>query len=253
MNSERGLELGVTYRYPRPEHPELAVVDGLPNFYWHTSTPGMAKAKLERGITRLTGDQPRRVPAILVRSTPWKAGSPRTPWHDYFDPNDATVHYFGDNKVDDITQEITNQDPTDALGNSALLDAAWAHASETRIERASAAPILVMTGVAVGGRQKGNVRFDGLGVVTGAGLVRQYDDLSRQPFPNLLFRIRLLDLSADGDRVDWDWISGRRRSVPLLEADRPAPTAWKQWVEEGHQGLDGLALRRWLVRPLSAG
>ena len=112
---------------------------------------------------------------------------------------------------------------------------------------------LLLEGVAVGGRQKGNVRFDGLGVVTRASLVRQYDDLSRQPFPNLLFRIRLLDLSADGDRIDWGWISARRRSVPLPEADRRAPTAWKQWVEEGHQGLDGLALRRWLVRPLSAG
>jgi hypothetical protein len=252
MTNDRGLRLGQIYRYPRPEQAEAPMVDGLPNFYWHTSTPGLPKAKLERGITRLTGaGDLGRVPAILVRCTPWKAGTPRTPWHDYFVPDDATVHYFGDNKVDEVTQEVMHQEPAEALGNRALLQSAWAHAAETRTERASGAPVLLMTGVAAGGRQKGNVRFDGLGIVTRVCLVRQYDDLSRQPFPNLLFRLRLLDLSAEDDTVDWDWISGRRRPIPLLEADRAAPAAWKQWVAGGHDELDGLALRHWRVPPLN--
>jgi hypothetical protein len=254
-DDRRGLRLGEIYRYPRPEQPERSLVDGLPNFYWHTETLGLPKAKLERGISRLPAVRDEagvsRVPAILLRSTPWKAGTPRTPWHDEFDPARGVVSYFGDNKVDHVTGVVKEVNPADVLGNRGLLEAHWAHGADTMLERAAGPPVLLLTGVTTAARQKGNVRFDGLGVVTEARFVRQVDELTGEPFANLLFEIRLLDLSSDGDRVDWAWISARRGDASLLSADEIAPRAWNRWSSEGHGALDTVALRTWDVQPLS--
>ncbi|MFF4010875.1 hypothetical protein [Streptomyces sp. NPDC001717] len=42
----------------------------------------------------------RRRPAVLIRSSPWKAGTDETPWHDVFDLDNGRVRYFGDHRGD---------------------------------------------------------------------------------------------------------------------------------------------------------
>jgi len=247
--------LGEVYRYPRSAQPEQRQMDGLPNFFWHTSTSGALKAKLDRGITRLPvvddAAGVHRVPAILARSTPWKAGTTDTPWHDSFDVETGVIRYFGDNRIDPATGGPKEADPDDVLGNGHLLQALWGHTSGNRSERSAAGPVLVFTGIKVGLRQKGNVRFDGLGVVTGAERVRQIDEETGLPYPNLAFAIQLLDLAKDNGVVDWDWISGRRRPGTALEAEGLAPWAWRRWIRVGDDVLEELRLRRWPVEPLS--
>lgn len=254
MTEPRELVQGTVYRYPRAEHVDSATVDGLPNFYWHTSTADIAKAKLERGISRLgpvsAGDR-MRTPAILVRSTPWKAGTSDNPWHDSFDANRSVIRYYGDNKIDGATSEVKEQDPADVLGNKRMLEAHYAQASDDAVERAASAPILFFTGVPVGGRAKGNVRFDGLGIVTATQLVRQVDDVTGLSYPNLLFEISLLDLSVDRDRISWEWISARRRAGDRSTADDRAPVSWLRWVDDGHGALESVRLRHWHVEPVS--
>ena len=89
------------FRYPKPFTP-VPELDGRPNFFAATSAEALPKLLLESGINapRLTQaiDGPRRG-AVLIRSSPWKAGSASTPWHDVFDLNNGHVRYFGDHKA----------------------------------------------------------------------------------------------------------------------------------------------------------
>jgi hypothetical protein len=215
----------------------------------------MPKAKLERGISRLPevndGSGRIRVPAILIRSTPWKAGTPRTPWHDSFDTVSSTVNYYGDNKIDEATGGPKEDDPGQVLGNKAMLEAHFAHAANDASTRRSAAPILLFTGIPYDGRSKGQVRFDGLGVVTGARVVRQEDETSGIPFANMLFEIRLLDLSEDHDAIDWSWVSERRRPAATSDNTAVAPTSWTRWWQQDARVLDEVTLRAWRVTPLT--
>lgn len=200
------LRLGEVYRYPSPASAEPCVIDGLTNFYARTKTDGEKMARLERGITRLAlvadGAGGQRVPAILVRSSPWKAGTAANPWRDTFDPHQAVASYHGDNKIDAQTGQPKHEDPTNSRGNGYLLDMFWAHGADRPLERDRGGPVLLFTGVTVDGRPKGNVRFDGVGVVTAARFVRQVDEESNLPFRNVLFEITLLDLSPEDGRFD---------------------------------------------------
>ena len=168
-------------------------------------------ARLERGITRLApvpdGAGGRRTPATLVRSSPWKAGTSANPWHDTFDPDRAVAAYHGDNKIDQKLQAPRLDDPSASQGNGYLLESFWAHESDRPLERDRGGPVLVFTGVTVDGRHKGNVRFDGIGVVTGVSFIRQVDDESGLPFRNLLFELTLLDLAAEQGVLNWRWIA----------------------------------------------
>ena len=86
--------------------------------------------------------------------------------------------------------------------------------------------MLVFTGVTVDGRHKGNVRFDGIGVVTGVSFIRQVDDESGLPFRNLLFELTLLDLAAEQGVLNWRWIAARERVMTPPGSPRsPEPMA----------------------------
>lgn len=252
----RTLQMGEIYRYARAERPDEPVLDGLPNFYWHTSTDGTKKAKLERGISRLpvvSTVQGDRTPAILLRSTPWKAEEDGVPWRDVFDPATGTLTYFGDNKIDPRTGRPKAEDPDDVVGNRYLRDHFREHSSNSRDRRERAGPLLLFTGVSVGRRKKGNVRFDGLGVVTSVALVNQVSRESGVEYFNYAFTVQLLDLKTDDWSVDWAWISSRRKaeSTPL-DCNHLPPMAWKRWCREGSEGLPAIALSNPPVLPLSS-
>ena len=95
------LKIGTVYRMPKEHQPERAIVDGLPNYYFETNTPeygfdfqkGIHKAK-EVEINKIE----KRCPLIIISSTPRKAGSEDTPWHDRYVPDHGYVKYYGDNK-----------------------------------------------------------------------------------------------------------------------------------------------------------
>lgn len=250
--TERVLRLGQVYRYPRESQPHRSSIDGLPNFFACTDTPGFAKAQLERGISRL---KPVRhasgrglVPGILVRSSPWKAGTSVNPWRDSFDASRGVACYHGDNKIDPTTGAARHVDPLESLGNRHLLDAFWAHSDDRAAVRDQGGPVVLFTGVTVDGRVKGNVRFDGVGVVTSASFVRQFDDETGVSFRNLLFEFTLLDLSEEGGVLDWRWVAARRAADNTAGL---APIAWSRWVRGGQEVIDEQRLRHWRVAPLS--
>lgn len=251
--SEQFLRQGEVYRYPSPASPRPESIDGLPNFYARTLTEGEKMARLERGITRLApvpdGAGGRRTPATLVRSSPWKAGTSANPWHDTFDPDRAVAAYHGDNKIDRKLQAPRLDDPSASRGNGYLLESFWAHESDRPLERDRGGPVLVFTGVTVDGRHKGNVRFDGIGVVTGVSFIRQVDDESGLPFRNLLFELTLLDLAAEQGVLNWRWIAARRTGDDTTGL---APLAWSRWLREGRGSLERHRAQAWTVEPLSA-
>ena len=108
--------------------------------------------------------------------------------------------------------------------------------------------MLLFTGVTVDGRHKGNVRFDGVGVVTGVSFLRQTDDQSGRAFRNLLFELTLLDLDPEGSVLDWCWIAARRTGANTAGL---APIAWSRWLREGNEMIDRHRARSWAVVPLS--
>ena len=97
---------------------DIEIVDGLPNFYFETKTPNQGFA-FQKGIHNVqkvvspSGNE--RIPLIIISSTPRKAGSEDTPWHDRYDPDHGYVKYYGDNKSCKVRPESTD-------GNSILLE-----------------------------------------------------------------------------------------------------------------------------------
>ena len=103
----RTIKAGQTLRYPTyntATYPTVAAAEYIDrehcahrNFYWVTHLPEVAGrpiVRLERGINSMRDaegpDGRVRKPAILLRTTPCKAGSATTPWHDELDR--AVVH-----------------------------------------------------------------------------------------------------------------------------------------------------------------
>ena len=114
------FEIGAVYRYARKKT-DVPVVHGLPNYHYivRSRHRGVAapRALLEKGISPIgdpSASSGSRVPAILIRSSPHKAGSRETPWQDTFAPDVGHIRYFGDNKDPD-------SDPSMAPGNKTLV------------------------------------------------------------------------------------------------------------------------------------
>lgn len=234
------LKLGSIYRYPRDNDPTLAEVDDFENFRHLTHTPGMPTVQLERGINPTAPiaavDGPRR-PVILLRSSPWKAGTVQTPWHDDFDLDNGHVRYFGDHKIE--SQSPVGQTP----GNKALLDQFTLHNATTRQQRELAAPLLLFRSVTRNGQQKGYVEFCGLGVLERAERISQRDRRGHN-FANYVFDVALLDLRPEDEQLDWHWVQARRdRSVSMSESLARAPESWRRWVKAGNQALPQLRRR----------
>jgi hypothetical protein len=232
------LRVGATYRYARPYSDVPQFIDGLPNFFFSVQTPGAStKPTLEAGINALrvidAVDGPRR-PAILISSSPHKAGSEWTPWDDTFDQDSGFVRYFGDNRDPEA-------DPNRSRGNAILLAQFSVHTSQDAEIRANATPIFLFRRVTVDGRQKGNVMFAGLAVVERAELVTQYDQARKTTFTNYVFELAVLGLADSQDSINWDWVSARRNTTtPVATSSLLAPSSWKQWVASGHSALPRL-------------
>ena len=174
------MKIGQIFRYARPYNKDPSEIDGLPNYFHYVYTEGCKLPLLDSGINPIqkiqTADQP-RCPAILISSSPHKIGSLETPWQDFFDPDNGHIHYFGDNKV-------PGKDPASPPGNKALLEQFELHNSADPKKRIQACPIICFKRVAVGGRSKGNVEFQGFGIISRAERITQYDRRNQRPFVN---------------------------------------------------------------------
>jgi len=231
----QSLRVGEVLRYASAKDPTAHALDGYTNFHHITHSPGRRRASLEAGINGMakvaTDTGPRR-PAILIRSSPWKAGSEQTPWHDVFDMGNGHVRYFGDHKAG-----LTNA-PGTTTGNATLLEAFDEYQAPTPEARARSAPLLLFRAVSRNGKVKGYVEFCGLGVIERSERIVQWAGRDHTTFTNYVYDIALIDLTAENDQIDWDWISARRDpSISDREVLAMAPRAWRNWVKRGHSSL----------------
>ncbi|MGW1929343.1 HNH endonuclease [Streptomyces sp. NPDC001919] len=240
------LRVGDVLRSAQNRDPSISRIDDHPNIHYVTASTVLAQIQLSKGInpiakTRAVGG--RRRPAVLIRSSPWKAGTAETPWHDVFDLDNGHVRYFGDHRVDHAVPVGTTQ------GNAVLLDALAEHQAATSEERALAAPLLLFAAVSRNGTPKGYVEFCGVAVIESAEQIEQ--ESKGRSFPNYRYELSVLDLTAEGDQIDWAWIEDRG-SPDLSAADAlaRAPRSWRRWVEQGHTALP--TLRRRTKREVSA-
>jgi predicted restriction endonuclease len=217
----------------------VARIDGYPNIHHITASTALAQIQLSKGINptaKATAVDGRRRPAILIRSSPWKAGTAETPWHDVFDLDNGQVRYFGDHRVDHTVPVGTTQ------GNAVLLETLTQHQATTPEERALAAPLLLFAAVSRNGTPKGYVEFCGVAVIEDVEQIEQ--EAGGRSFPNYRYDLSVLDLTAENDQVDWAWIEDR--GSPKLSATDTlarAPRSWRQWVEQGHAVLPELRRR----------
>jgi hypothetical protein len=229
------LRIGDVYRYSRPYSPAPEYVDGLRNYFSVSFTPGQKLPLLEAGINpiqtvrSINGE---RCPAVLIRSSPHKVGSQTTPWQDVFDVDYGHIRYYGDNKKAD-------RQPHLAPGNAALLAQFKLHTSPEPAVRATAAPIIFFRGVRQEARVKGNVQFQGFGILTTVQLVTQLQRRSSGYFTNYLYECCVMSLTDDDEVFNWDWVSARRDPICSNEqALRNAPASWRLWVREGTPAIE---------------
>ena len=228
------LTVNTVYRYPRPAASELSHVDGMPNFYWHMAMDGYPSLQLERGIGAPASGARGRRPAILIRSSPNKHNSADAPWEDAWERGTGVLRYFGDNRS-------SSSLAWDADGNLILLDEHRLHRSPERMDRLRASPLLVFTGVTVGDRPKGNVRFEGVFVLGRVELLWQIGpdrDGRDVRFQNLAFSLHPVATDPRDRKLDLRWIEARRSRTESDEACLElAPERWQRWVEVGDEAL----------------
>lgn len=234
------LRVGEVYRYASSRDQNSPMLDGCPNYHYVTHSPGEKLALLEAGINGMAKVGERR-PAILIRSSPRKAGTEDTPWHDVFDLDHGHVRYFGDHKV-------TSTKPVGrTTGNAALLEAFVGHQGRTPEARVAAVPLLLFRSVSHNGKHKGYLEFCGLGIIERAERLVQRSGGEHTSFVNYVYDIALIDLCEEEDQVSWDWVAARRdENVTDQEALARAPRAWQEWVRRGNSALP--RLRRQVAR-----
>jgi hypothetical protein len=232
------LRIGQVLRYSKPGDVGKPEVNGLPNFFYFTYSPGQtARVQAEAGISTpaaVPAPDGLRRPVVLVRSSPHKVGSKETPWQDFFDVDRGHIRYFGDNKA-----HIPAVDPATARGNQVMLEQFRLHTSTEYADRLRACPIACFRSVRVGKRAKGYIEFQGFGLIERAERITQYDRKLRSPFTNYVFDIAVLSLTAEREEFDWSWISTRRdASCDLTACLDVAPQAWKKWVAKGQGAME---------------
>jgi hypothetical protein len=235
------MHVGEILRYGQARNSESPTVDGLTNFFYETLAPGSPLVAMERGISPIAQVQAsdgKRRPAVLIRSSPHRVGSEATPWQDFFDPDHGHVRYFGDNKPS------MGGTPEAVLGNKVLLEEFVRHQSSEVAIRRFATPLVLFVSVPHHGRVKGNVRFQGLGIIERSELVSQWDGKAERSFPNYRFDFAVLSLATEGDAFDWSWINARRnKSLSLEETLELAPESWKTWVRGGASTVERVRRR----------
>ncbi|MER6515464.1 MULTISPECIES: HNH endonuclease [unclassified Streptomyces] len=227
------LRVGEVLRSGRDTDAAKALIDGYPNIHHVTASRILPQIQLSKGINamaKVKAPDGRRHPAVLIRSSPWKAGSAETPWHDVFDLDNGRVRYFGDHRVEH------NHPLGSRGGNKTLLEVFAGHQALTVEQRAAAVPLLVFEAATRNRTPKGYVAFRGVAVIEQHERIEQ--ETAGQSFPNYRYELAVLDLSADEDRVDWSWIEARGNTT-LAASDTldHAPRSWRRWVEHGHAVL----------------
>lgn len=240
------MKIGEIFRYSRPYKADVGVIDGLPNYFFATRLEGSTLPLLESGINPIKSIEAvdgLRCPAVLISSSPHKIGSRDTPWQDSFDPDNGHIRYYGDNKISGV-------DPSTARGNKILLREFNCHSSSRHCDRVNAVPILFFKRVQVGDRSKGNVEFQGFGVISRIERITQRRRANDKPFANYVFDFVVFDQSAEDEEFDWRWINARRNpGKSVEETSRLAPESWKIWTRKGAGALS--RCRRRVVRLLT--
>lgn len=234
------LRVGEVLRSGRNTDPDEPVIEGYRNIHHVTASQHLAQIQLSKGINpmaKVRAPDALRRPAILIRSSPWKAGTDETPWHDVFDLDNGHVRYFGDHRVDHEVPVGKTQ------GNTLLLDAVEGHQASSAEQRVLAVPLLLFASVTRNKTPKGYVQFCGLGVIEHAEVIEQ--EVQGRPFPNYRYDLGVLDLSPEDDQVDWAWIEARGNpDLTATDALEYAPRSWRRWVDHGHAVLPEVRRRR---------
>ncbi len=232
--SRKTLKVNEPLKYPQhgKRDPSKEEIDNLPNFFHLTHTQDeKTQAHLESGFNPMASLKPlevKRRPAILIRSSPRRAGSNATPWHDTYDMDGGRVRYFGDAKL------LHMPDPLKPKGNKAMQQVVEEHRSPDIEIRKKACPLLFFVSP-----ESGIVEFRGIGIVERVELVTQVDPESGLAFSNYVYDCALLSMAEEGEEFDWEWISKRKDpSISHNESLTYAPESWRTWVEEGPSSLN---------------
>ena len=227
------IEMGEILRDARPKAADPLWIDGHRNLYAVTSAEGAPLIRFDSGINwnaAVKAPEGLRLPAIIIASSPHKAGRAETPWEDTFDSDRGYIRYYGDNKT-------PGADPALERGNRVLLDQYALHASKSIEERRRATPLVFFRRMVVGGTPKGYPQFHGFGIIRRAELVVQLNS-SGKSFSNYVFEFLVFTLGPEQERFDWQWINQRRDLTKTLdETNAAAPLAWRDWVKKGDAAI----------------
>jgi hypothetical protein len=242
------IRIGAILRDPRSKSAQPAIIDGYPNIYAVTASPTTPKViPFNSGINQLAAVNAvdgRRVPALVIASSPHKVGQFETPWQDVFAPDRGYVRYFGDNKAPLV-------DPATTRGNRLLLEQLVVHRSPHEEQRRTAVPLLLFRRTRVDGRDKGYPQFQGVAIIRRAELVVQVDRKG-ESFANYMFEFLVLTLASEQDALDWSWINTRRHPTLTTEqTEKRAPRAWRNWLKMGEPSVPRVRrdVQRALLRP----
>ncbi|WP_035765067.1 restriction endonuclease [Butyrivibrio sp. NC2002] len=233
------FEIGKVYRYSNQKSDCIEpIVDGLPNFFYETRNDrGDSNIVFQKGIHQIKSvkleDGTTRVPAIIISSSPHKARTDITPWEDVFDPDYGHIKYYGDAKN---KEKKASEWP----GNELLLEMFTIYSSPEEAERMlRAVPLVFFKRVEVDGRKKGNLEFEGFGIIESVELITQFDPkLSNPYFSNYVFNMCVFSIRDENEFFSWEWIEARRnKNLSTKETLKYAPKAWRKWIKEGTTGL----------------
>lgn len=227
------MQIREILRYARPYSNMPKEIDGFKNHFSITHFPDHNLALLEKGINQIAPVNvvgSKRIPAILIRSSPHKIGSETTPWQDVFDVDNGHIRYYGDNK-------LPGKDPALSPGNKVLLKAFETY--NTVDERHLSIPLIFYKTITRNNKSKGYVEFNGFGIIKGVELVTQFDRSLDRTFSNFAFNFHVFSLMAENEEFNWQWINDRRNSkLSLTESLKHAPFSWKDWIANGAKVLE---------------
>lgn len=221
------------FRYGRPYQTTPAVSDQLINHFHITNYPGKALVLLEKGINpiaQVEAPEGKRIPAILIRSSPHKIGSETTPWQDDFDVDNGRIRYYGDNKK-------PGTDPALAPGNKVLLKAFNDYNDLEK--RQYAVPLIFYKAVSHGNKSKGFIEFNGFGIIKAVELVTQFDRKLNRTFANYAFDFQVFSIAEEHETFSWNWINARRdKRLSIEQTLAQAPASWRDWIKNGPKALE---------------
>lgn len=227
------IKIRDVFRYARPYSASKQLIDGIQNHFYYTNYKGYTLVLLEKGINQIQPTKAvdsRRVPAILIRSSPHKIGSETTPWQDVFDTDNGHIRYYGDNKK-------PGADPSLAPGNKVLLAAFNTYNDPDK--RKYSTPLIFYKSVKRNNKAKGYLEFNGFGIIRGVELVTQYDRKLDRTFSNYAFNFQVFSMAFENETFDWRWINDRRnRELSIEETFRYAPKSWIDWIKNGNKTLE---------------